>query len=583
MLSPSQAAAMSDEEFDDEVKKANQLYVNGDSAKCFAFLKQLEIKSRKAGARNHVRLLVYMMRMSYELGLETEAGRIGEQINSAISKIKDEQYLKNMHMAMAAVYANSSRLKQARDEIKKSLGYGEAVENLFTYAMITAKFGEREEAYKIIDKIFKLNSKNGKKSEETIMNNMTAAIIALSFEDFTRARENIDVVMKALAEVSDSGYFVYIYKSLLNNIFSFFEYNPLNLGYYEKMHKMAMERGNKEDAGAICVKTARVLSDLGLYKQAVLRLDEAAVLLKLNAIKLDDEAGIRDLSYETLGQIYQIAKVFMDCAHYDAAAKLLEDLVFIYEKKGNLKDSFEKIRDLARCKFNQNSPLWRNLADELVKTCAEINETRELMLTKNFMGERYLETGEIEQARKIFKELETELEKVKKDDLAQSELSELYFRVGCNLASLELKKNKTDEALKTVDAYLGVYEFYKTQKKSIKNKKRKSGDSLTNFTVVVEFSVSDIAEAAGRLYLMKARLLFERKRYDESYDMALTAFDLLKNTDYAKNFYELLSFVISNEDRFKDKKSYGRFKEIRAKYEEIIKSAREAGTVTEKK
>jgi len=78
MLSPSQAAAMSDEEFDDEVKKANQLYVDGDSAKCFAFLKQLEIKSRKAGARNHVRLLVYMMRMSYELGLETEAGRIGE-------------------------------------------------------------------------------------------------------------------------------------------------------------------------------------------------------------------------------------------------------------------------------------------------------------------------------------------------------------------------------------------------------------------------------------------------------------------------------------------------------------------------
>ncbi|HOT76796.1 MAG TPA: hypothetical protein PK467_13490, partial [Candidatus Wallbacteria bacterium] len=98
-----------------------------------------------------------------------------------------------------------------------------------------------------------------------------------------------------------------------------------------------------------------------------------------------------------------------------------------------------------------------------------------------------------------------------------------------------------------------------------------------------EFSVSDIAEAAGRLYLMKARLLFDRKRYDESYDLTLTAFDLLKNTDYAKNFYELLSFVITNEDRFKDKKSYSRFKDIRAKYEEIIKSAREAGAVTEKK
>lgn len=578
LISAQPAAALSESEFDEGVKKANELYLEGDSAKCFSYLKQLEIKARKSGPEKHSRVLIYMMRLSFELGFNSEAKRIKKEIDSKLPKIKNGEFLKNLHMAAAAIYANSYLFKEAGEEIKKSFRYGEAAENLFTYAMIMAKFGERAEAYKTIDKIFKLNSESGAgKNEEIIMNNMTAAIIALSFEDFSRARGHIDTVMQALAKTSDTGYFIYIYKSLMNNIFSFFEYNPLNLHYYENMRKMALERGSRSDAGAISIKMARILSDLGIYKQAVMRLDEAAALLNLNSIKLSNDEQIKSLDRETLGHINQIAQIFINCSHYDAAAKLLEDLLFIYEKQGGLKDCFDKVRALALCKFRQNNDAWKRLAEELVKTCAETGETRELMLSKNFIGELLLETGEIIEAEKIFNALAAQTQEMQKEDeLAQSNLSELYFTLGYNIASACVKKNDPAGAIKVIDSYLRIYESYKTQKKNIKDKKRSSGDSLTNFTVAVEFSVSDIAEIAGKLYFMKAKLLFDKKEYDNSYKLIAIAFDLLKNTDQTKNFYDILKFIITNEDKFKDKKLHAKFKEIQSKYEEIITAARKS-------
>lgn len=578
LISSQPAAALSESEFDEGVKKANELYLEGDSAKCFSYLKQLEIKARKSGPEKHSRVLIYMMRLSFELGFNSEAKRIKKEIDSKLPKIKNGEFLKNLHMAAAAIYANSYLFKEAGEEIKKSFRYGEAAENLFTYAMIMAKFGERAEAYKTIDKIFKLNSESGAgKNEEIIMNNMTAAIIALSFEDFSRARGHIDTVMQALAKTSDTGYFIYIYKSLMNNIFSFFEYNPLNLHYYENMRKMALERGSRSDAGAISIKMARILSDLGIYKQAVMRLDEAAALLNLNSIKLSNDEQIKSLDRETLGHINQIAQIFINCSHYDAAAKLLEDLLFIYEKQGGLKDCFDKVRALALCKFRQNNDAWKRLAEELVKTCAETGETRELMLSKNFIGELLLETGEIIEAEKIFNALAAQTQEMQnEDELAQSNLSELYFTLGYNMASACVKKNDPAGAIKVIDSYLRIYETYKTQKKNIKDKKRSSGDSLTNFTVAVEFSVSDIAEIAGKLYFMKAKLLFDKKEYDNSYKLIAIAFDLLKNTDQTKNFYDILKFIITNEDKFKDKKLHAKFKEIQSKYEEIITAARKS-------
>ncbi len=576
LISAQPAAALSESEFDEGVKKANELYVEGDNAKCFGYLKQLEIKARKSGPEKHCRVLIYMMRLSFELGFNSEAKRIKKEIDSKLSRIKNDEFLKNLHMAAAAIYANSYLFKEAAEEIKKSFRYGEAAENLFTYAMIMAKFGERDEAYKTIDKIFKLNSESGAgKNEEIIMNNMTAAIIALGFEDFSRARGHIDTVMQALAKTTDTGYFLYIYKSLMNNIFSFFEYNPLNLQYYENMRKMALERDSRRDAGEISIKMARILSDLGIYKQAVMRLDEAATLLSLNSIKLNNDEQIKTLDRETLSHINQIAQIFINCAHYDAAAKLLEDLLFIYEKQGGLKDSFDKIRALALCKFKQNNDAWKRLAEELIKTCVEIGETRELLLSKNFIGELMLETGEIIEAEKIFNALAAQTKEIQKEDrLVQSNLSELFFTLGCNMAKVCIQKNDPDGAIKIIDSYLGIYESYKTQKKNIKNKKRTSGDSLTNFTVVVEFSVSDIAEIAGKLYFMKAKLLFDKKEYDNSYKLIAIAFDLLKNTDQTKNFYDILKFIITNEDKFKDKKLHAKFKEIQNKYEEIITAAK---------
>lgn len=570
------ASALSDAEFDEGVKKANELYAEGEDSKCFSHLKQLEIKARKSGVQNYVRLLVYMMRLSSELGFEAEAKRIKSEIDSKLRGIKDDQYLKNLHMAVSAIYANSNSFKEAGDEIKKSLRRGEAVENLFTYAMIMAKFGERGEAYKTLDRIFKLNNKGGEKNEEIIMNNMTAAVIAMSFEDFTRARDHIDAVMQALAKTSDAGYFVYIYKSLLNNIFSYFEYNPLNLRYYEKMYAMARQKGGREDAGAIAIKIAKVLSDLGLYKQSARRLDEAAELLELGSVKLDDESRIKALSPETLEQINRIAKIFIDCANYDAASKLLEDLIFIYEKKGSLKDSFEKIRALALCKFRQNSPMWKNLTEELIKTCGEINETRELMLTRNFLGELLLETGEITGAEKILRPLADETEKIIKDDAATGpDFSELYLTLGYNLALARVKSNDIEGAVRIIDPYLGFYETYNARKKNLKDKKRKSGDTLTNFTVVVEFSVSDAAEVAGKLYFMKAKILFEKKEYESAYNHIAAAFDLLKNTDHAKDFYEVLNFIVAGEDKFKNKKLFNKVRLIREQYDDIIKAARQ--------
>lgn len=568
------AAELTVAEFDEGVKKANELYSAGEDAKCLSHLKQLEIRARRSSPENHARLLVYMMRLSRELGLGAESDRIKGEIDSIARKIKDTQYLKNMHMALAAVYANSGALKDAGEQIKKSLKYGEAPENLFTYAMIMAKFGERGEAYKTLAKIFKLNSGAGEKNEEIVMNNMTAAIIALSFEDFARAREHIDAVMKALAETSDAGYFVYIYKSLLNNIFSYFEYNPLNLRYYEKMYAMAKEKGGRADAGLLAVKIAKVLADLGLYRQALVRLDDAAALLALDSLKLDDAARVRDMGYETLETIDRIAKIFIDCGHYDAAAKLLEDLVFIYEKKGNLKDSFDKIRSLALCKFRQNNPAWKGLVDELAKTCADLADTRELLLTRNFLGELLLETGEVAAAEKLFREVAAETENAKNNDtLAKSELSELYFTSGLNLAAARLRANDPEGAEKLVDSYIVTYETYRAQKKDLKGRRRRSGDTLTNFTVVVEFSVSDIAMIAGKLYFMKARLLFDKKDYENSYKMIAAAFALLKNTDNAKNFYEILNFIVTNEDKFKDRKLFDKFREIREQYDAIIRAA----------
>ncbi len=597
------AKAFSDEEFDAEVKKADELYCEGDITRCFSFLKQLEIKARKSGNEKHLRILIYMMRLSFELGFDNEAARIQKEIDSKITEIKNTEFLKNLHMAASSVYANSHNFKEARRQIKKSLNYGEAAENLFVYAMIMAKFGEREEAYKTIDKIFKLNTSaapasgvsNGKgktadrkntaagtlhelSNEEIIMNNMTAAVIALSFEDFSRARGHIDEVMAALAGTSDTGYFIYIYKSLMNNIFSFFEFNPLNLHYYEKMYKMALERGGKQDAGAAAIKIARILSDLGIYDRAAVKLDEAAALLELNSFKLNDDKQIKSIDNDTINYIHQIAQIFINCAHYDAASKLLEDLIFIYEKQNMLKNSFEKIRSLAYCKFKMNNDSWRQLAGELIKTCGEIKETRELMLTQNFIGECLAEKREFDEAETIFKNLAELTRRVKQDDkLAQSDLSELYFTLGYNLAEISYKKNDINEALKIINSYLDVYETYKAKKKFLKEKKRKSGDSLTNFTVAVEFSVSDIADIAGKLYFLKARLLFEKKEYENSYKLLATAFDLLKNTDRTQNFYEILKFIISNEDKFKDKKLHVKFQEIRSKYDEIITTAKNAG------
>lgn len=579
LLGAQPAAALSDSEFDEGVKKANELYIEGDSAKCFSYLKQLEIKARKSGLEKHCRILVYMMRLNFELGFNLEAKRIKKEIDGKLSKIKNDEFLKNLHMAAAAIYANLHLLKEAGDEIKKSFRYGEAAENLFTYAMIMAKSGERDEAYKTIDRIFELNSKSGgSQNEEIIMNNMTAAIIALSFEDFSRARGHIDTVIQALAKTADTEYFVYIYKALVNNIFSFFEYNPLNLQYYETIHKMALERGLRHDAAEISIKMARILSDLGIYKQAVMRLDEATALLDLNSIKLNNDDDIKALDRETLERINQIANIFINCGHYDAAAKLFEDLLFIYEKQGRLKDSFDKIRALALCKFRQNNGSWKPLAEELIKTCVEIGETHELMLGQNFIGERLLEAGELTEAEKIFKALSAQMQEIQKGDSpGQSNLYGLFFTLGFNMAKTCIQKNDPAGAIIIIDSYLGIYESYKTQNKNFKNKKRKSGGSLTNFTVNVEFSASEIAEIAGKLYFMKAKLLLDKKDYENSYKLIAVAFDLLKNTDQTKNFYDILKFIVTNEDKFKDKKLHAKFKEIQSKYEQIITAAKKGG------
>ncbi|EKD68308.1 MAG: hypothetical protein ACD_47C00712G0001 [uncultured bacterium] len=171
--------------------------------------------------------------------------------------------------------------------------------------------------------------------------------------------------------------------------------------------------------------------------------------------------------------------------------------------------------------------------------------------------------------------LADETEKIIKDDAAAGpDFAELYLTLGHNLALARIKSNDAEGAVKIIDSYLGFYEIYKARKKNLNDKKRKSGDSLTNFTVVVEFSVSDAAEVAGKLYFMKAKILFDKEEYENANKLIAIAFDLLKNTDHAKNFYEILNFIVANEDKFKDKKLFNKFRVIREQYDEIIKSAR---------
>ena len=90
--------------------------------------------------------------------------------------------------------------------------------------------------------------------------------------------------------------------------------------------------------------------------------------------------------------------------------------------------------------------------------------------------------------------------------------------------------------------------------------------------------VRDLAKIFRKKRMETGSILFDKEEYENANKLIAIAFDLLKNTDHAKNFYEILNFIVANEDKFKDKKLFNKFREIREQYDQIIKAAQKDET-----
>jgi len=483
------------------IDAGNDLYMAEQPENALKTFEEILPAAKKADAKEYLRILVYIMRVQYELDDVEEGEKTRAKIDGEISKIKDREYVKNLFMARASIYANAQNFDEAQADIKKSLKSSESMENLLTAAMIAARFQKKDEAYKLLGRAFSEKDMSGETLEGLIMKNITAAIICLSLEDMDNARTYIDFVIENLHKTVDNSYFLYVYKSLLNNIFSFFENSPSNIDYYEKIYKMAIEKENKKSAGEMCINIASILASAGAIDAASKKLDEALKLLDIEGKTINAE-----VSYETIEHINKIATVFMKCGEYKKAAALFESMTMIYEKKGNLKDSFEKIRKLAYCKFRAKQSFWRPLMDELIRTTDETHETLELLLTKNALGEALLETNETGLAYKFFDQVFETIDSKKPDECPSSEYAELYFKSIYNLIRIAAAQENTVKTIKLIDKYNELCEKYQTQNKTKKKKSRKKSDSIKNFVVLVEFAVSEISSTSGKVNLKKREL-----------------------------------------------------------------------------
>lgn len=520
-------------DFSAALEKCDELYRQGDLDACFESLKSLSAGVKKDGGAEYLRALTYMMRVGYENGDFEKAENCRKEIDGVYYKIKDREFLKNLYVARAAIYSNAGKLEPAVYNVKTALKYSRDFETLITDAMILARFRQKEAAYSALSEAFRQLAGSGDSVESSIVRHMTAAMICLSFEDFEPARTYLDLVVDDLGKCSDVGYFAFIYKTLLNNIFSFFEYHPFNIPYYERIYQLSLSRGNKRAAGEMRAKTARILASVGAREAALPMLAEASDLSGFAGVAVTSE-----VTFETLEQMYRLALVYIQCGDFKSASELLEKSIMIYEKKGNLKDSFERIRALAYCKFRQNSPAWRPLMEELVKTCDDVHETGELLLTKNLLGEIYFETGEVEAAYKLFDDVFESLDRRRTDDFPPSGLAEIYFKSLYNLVRVARSSGNAEKARKMLDRFIDLYDRYHARSDEKKRRAAARTESLKNFTVRMEFSVSELAVIAGRLRFERAKMMKEAGESDAAYREALAALELIRSSDDYYNFYQ---------------------------------------------
>lgn len=551
--------------FDSQIKECEMLYQTGDFDKCVKKIKNISNNVKKNSLTNYIRTLTYLMRLSYEAGEVENGEKYRKMIDDEIKNIKDKDYLKNLFMARSSIYANAGKFEEADNDIKKSIGYKEDIENLMTSATIFAKYDKKYDSYKMLQKIFKVNFEGVETVENIIMKNIMASIICLSFKDYDYARPYIDIIMEKLPQVSDFGFLGYILKSLLDNIFSVFEYNPLNIGYYEKIYSVAYDKKEFKTAGEMSLKIARILANIGCDSAAENNLFNAINLLNLGIVKAEE-----NVPYDVLEQLYSASLTFIKLKNYEMASKMLEKSVIIYSKKGNLKDSFEKIRKLAYCNFKKSNESWVGLMDELLKTCADLKDTRELYLTKNAIGEIYLETNETKTAYKYIDDVFEAIDRSKPDVLPSSGYIDIYFKSIYNLILIAEKEGNYSKALKIAEKYCDMYE--KNKKTGNNNKKSKKTESFSKFTVQVGFSISEIDDFIGLLQLKRAELLSVNSpgEKDAIYETLKTAISYLENSDESAEFNKALDMFLTL-DKNKDRDDYKKIKAISIKHKEIIK------------
>ncbi len=545
------------------IDAGNDLYIAEQPENALKTFEEILPASKKSDVREYLRVLVYIMRIQYEQGDTQDGEKTRTRIDREIIKIKDPEFIKNLFMARASIYANAQKFDEAQADIKRSLRSRESMENLLTAAMIAARFQKKDDAYKLLDRAFSGKDMAGETLEGLIMKNITAAIICLGLEDMDSARTYIDFVIENLHKTVDNSYFLYVYKSLLNNIFSFFEHSPANIDYYEKIYKMAIEKENKKSAGEMCINIASILAGAGARDAAAEKLNEALKLLDIEGRTID-----ANVSYETIEHMNKIAAALMRCGEYKKAAALFESMTMVYEKKGNLKDSFEKIRKLSYCKFRAKQSFWRPLMEELMKTAAETHETLELLLTQNALGEALLETGENGLAYKYFDQVFEAIDSKKPDDCPSSEYAELYFSSIYNLIRVAAAGGNTEKALNLISKYEQLYEKYKTQNQTKKKKTGKRSDSIKNFVVIVEFSVSEISSTSGKVKLEKARIMKAMNENEEAFKAAVEASELLKKGESSAELLEAAGIAASFE-KFKNLPEAKKLAGIASKYKEI--------------
>jgi len=548
------------------LEKCDELYRSGELDGCFDELRTLASRSKKNDTTGYVRALTYMMRVGYENGDVAGAEECRKEIDGVYYKVKSRDFLKNLYIARASIYANAGKFEQAEYNIKTSLKYSSDVETLLTYAMVLARFRKKDAAYVTLDQAFKKLQENEDTLEASIVRQMTAAMICLSFEDFVPARTYMDAVVANLGKCSDVGYFAFIYKSLLNNIFSFFEYHPFNIPYYERIYSMSLERGNNRVAGEMKAKTARILAAVGAAGPALEMLADASRLAGFDRVDITSE-----VTFDTLELMQKFAMVYIQCRDFKSASALLEKSVLIFEKKGNLKESFERIRALSYCKFRQGSPAWRPLMDELIKTCEDVHETGELLLTKNLLGEIFFETGEVASAKKIFGEVFEAIDGMRVDDFPPSGLAEIYFKSVYNMARVARAEKNNDRARKLLDKYIGLYDAFHSKSEDKKKRAAARTDSLKNFTVRMEFSVSELAVISGRLRFERAKMMKEAGDARAAYPEAIAALELIKSSDDYYNFYQdpllpgIMNFILGFKE-FSSKPEYLTIKDTLAQF-----------------